>query len=700
MIERKIKELVSKMTLEEKIGQLNMESVSSDEESISRLKELASQGRLGACILASTALAGDCDQEQFLLSELNELQRCAVEQSNLGIPLIFARDIIHGCKTIFPIPLAQAASWDYDRIREAASIMTAEASDEGINLTFAPMLDICTDPRWGRIIECPGEDVLLGKMFARASIEGIQGDDMSQKGKMAACAKHFIGYGGSQAGRDKDPTEWSDYTLYNRAVPAFEEAIDCGVATVMSSFNEISGEPVTASKYYLTDILREKLGFDGFVVSDWAAIKRLNCQGVSDSDYLSSVLAINAGVDMDMVDELYKNNLANAVEKGAVSMQRLDEAVCRVLRIKYRLGLFENPYTENVSSKALSAESLEKAKEMSAHSMVLLKNEGVLPLKKGEKVAVFGPYATEKESLLGSWYASGEAKDVVSFFEGVCAVNGAANSQLVENADHAEQSEVCLVAVGENRKMTGEGRTMPNIELPKEQKDAILNAKRLGKKVVAVFFAGRPLAFDEIIDQCDAVLWAWHGGTMCGLAAAEILFGDFNPCGKLSVTFPRYTGQIPIHYNHNRNEYVLSAYYEHNPYVSTVGISTPLFVFGEGLSYTEYEYSNFSTCKKDDAYEITFDICNKGNYDGFEIAQCYVCDVLASMSRPVKELKAFEKVAIKQGETKSVTFCLTKEDLSFYDKFGRKIFEPGEFKVEIGSSCRDIHFSITEFLDF
>ncbi len=313
---------------------------------------------------------------------------------------------------------------------------------------------------------------------------------------------------------------------------------------------------------------------------------------------------------------------------------------------------------------------------------------------------VTGPFATDKESLLGSWHGSGVADDVVSFYEGLCAVNGTQNVSLVNDdpCDFPQQREICIVAVGEHWQMTGEGRTTPNIELPKEQTDAIRKAKALGKKVVAVFFAGRPYALENVIEDCDAVLWAWHGGTMCGLAAGEILFGDFNPCGKLPITFPRYTGQIPIHYNHNRNEVILSGYYEHQSYVSTVGNSTPMFAFGEGLSYTEFEYSNFRTLKKDKAFEITFDIHNKGNFDGFEIAQCYIQDVVASMARPIKELKAFEKVAIKKGEIKTVSFSLTKEDLSYYNRHCEKIFEPGEFKIEIGSSSRDIHFSTTEFL--
>ena len=695
-----MEQLIATMTLQEKIGQLNQEFIKVNQDRIEELKDLARQGKLGSCILAASGLAGDSEQERFLVSELNELQRCAVEESRLGIPIIYGRDIIHGCKTIFPIPLAQAATWDDGLIRDAAAIMSQEASYDGVHWTFAPMLDVCMDPRWGRIIECPGEDPLLGRMVARASVEGIQGEDMAERGKLAACAKHYIGYGASQGGRDKDPTEWSDYTLQNRALPAFEEAVDAGVATVMSAFNDISGQPATANQYYITDVLRGKLGFDGYVVSDWASIERLNCQGVSDNDLLSATLAIHAGVDMDMVDGVYKNNLEEALQQGLVSIETIDEAVRRILRIKFRLGLFDRPYTEEVNPAecVLTEESLQKAKEVSAHSMVLLKNNGVLPLKKGEKVVVSGPYAEEKESLLGSWHAGGEAKDVVSFLEGVQKVNGGEHTRLQSQIE--EQAEVCLVAVGEDWKITGEGKTMPNIELPKDQIQAIRQAKKLGKKVVAVFFAGRPLAFGDSLEDCDAILWAWHGGTMGALAAAEILFGEFNPCGKLPVTIPRYTGQIPIHYNHNRNEYVLSGYYEHQAYLSSVGNSTPLYAFGEGLSYTEFVYDNFRCEKTDTAFAITFDIHNKGKFDGFEIAQCYIQDVVASMARPIKELKAFEKLWIKRGETKTVTLRLTREDLSFYDGRGNKVFEPGEFKVEIGTSSLHSCFITTQYLDF
>lgn len=698
-INEKIEKLISEMTLEEKLGQLTQEFVTNNR--IEELKVLAEKGELGSMILACSNLAGDSAQEAFFISELNEIQKCAVEKSRLGIPVINGRDIIHGSKTIFPIPLAQAASWDYNLIKEAASIMSEEASYDGVHWTFAPMLDICNDPRWGRIIECPGEDPLIGRMFAKASVEGIQGEDMSKKGKLAACAKHYIGYGASQGGRDKDPTEWSDYSLRNKALPAFKEAVDANIATVMSAFNEISGQPASASRYHLTEILRDELGFSGFVVSDWDAIVRLKCQGVSDNDELSATLAINAGVDMDMVDRLYKNNLKNALEKGNVTMETIDEAVRRVLRIKFKLGLFENPYTEDADKekKVLTKEYLDKAREFSAHSQVLLKNDGILPLKKGEKVIVSGPYAENKVDLLGSWFAGGDEKDVICLFDGIRQVNGIENTILTDNIAE-NNADVCIVALGEERMMTGEGKTMPDIEIPKDQVDCVIRAKKAGKKVVAVIFAGRPLGLGEIMPYCDAVLWAWHGGTMCGIAAADILFGDFNPCGKLTVTFPRTTGQIPIHYNHNRNEYIDSGYYNHNAYVSTNSPSTPLFAFGEGLSYTEFDYSNFEYKLKKEAFEISFDIENKGKFDGFEIAQCYVRDIVASASRPVKELKGFEKVFIKSGEKKRVLFTLKKDDLSFYDLRGNFVFEKGDFKIEIGKASNNICFETTEFIDF
>ncbi len=696
---KKVQELISRMTTEEKLGQLTQEFLTNDR--IDEVKERVKKGETGSFLLAADALAGDSAQESFFISELNEIQRIAMEESRLGIPVIYGRDIIHGSKTIFPIPLAQAATWDYELIKDAASVMSEEASYDGVHWTFAPMLDICTDPRWGRIVECSGEDPLLGRLFARASIEGIQGEDMSQKGKLAACAKHFIGYGASQAGRDKDPTEWSEYTLRNKALPAFVESVKAGVATVMSAFNEISGQPATSSRYYLTDVLRDELGFDGFVISDCDAVKRLSCQGVSDNDEDSAVLAINAGVDMDMADCLYRDNLKSALEKGKVTMAAIDEAVGRVLEIKLRLGLFDDPYAhaEGAADKIMTKENLAKAKEMSCHAMVLLKNNGILPLSKGSEVTVCGPYARDRENLLGSWFAGGEAKDVITLAEGINTVNGAGTTH-VGDSFMEDNHSVCILALGEERLVTGEGKCIPQIEVKEPQLALAKRAKALGKKVIAVIFAGRPWALTELEPYCDAILWAWHGGTMCGLSAAEIIFGDFNPCGRLPVTFPRATGQIPIHYNHNRNEFVTSGYYDHYRYVSTDMPSTPLYAFGEGMSYTDFEYSNFKAELTGDKLTVRFDIKNTGAYDGCETAQCYVCDPVASMARPVKELKAFEKVFIKKGETKSVCLTLNRDDLSFYDARGKFVFEPGKFRIEIGKASNNICFETTQYIEF
>lgn len=697
LVNDKIEKLIKEMTLEEKLGQLTQEYTNNDR--MKELELLAEKGEIGSCILTDTPWAGNSEQEDLYLANINKIQRAAVEKSRLGIPIINGRDIIHGSKTIFPIPLAQAATWDYDLIKDAASVMSEEASHDGVHWTFAPMLDICCDPRWGRIIECPGEDPLLGQLMARASVDGIQGEDMSKPGKLAACAKHYIGYGASDGGRDKDPTEWSDYSLRNRALPAFREAVNSGIATVMSAFNEISGQPVSASRYHLTDILRGELGFSGFVVSDWDAIVRLKCQGISDNDETSASLAINAGVDMDMVDCLYKNNLKKAVEDGKVSMDTIDEAVRRVLSIKFKLGLFENPYFDegNYDDKIMTSEYLEKALEVSEHSMVLLKNNGILPLKKGDKVSVKGPMAEEKAALLGSWHAGGRAKDVISLADGVNTINGKENTfvhQCTEEGigNFSYLFDTYIIALGKSDYVTGEGRTVANIEISESQINCVKQAKLIGKKVIAVIFSGRPLAFGDILPYCDAVLWAWHGGTMCGLAAAKILFGEFNPCGKLPVTIPRSTGQIPISYNRNRNEYVYDWYSEESDYVATNTLSTPLYPFGYGLSYTSFEYSSFSCEAKNETIEVSFKIKNTGEVDGFEIAQCYIRDIVASMARPVKELKAFEKVFLKSGEEKTINLVLTKEDLSFYDNRGNFIFENGDFEIMVGQNSVDTKF--------
>lgn len=705
----KVENILSQMTVEEKLGQLT--EVRFTMERIDEIHELVKNGEVGSLILADDAFAGAHDREDIEIEVLNKIQKEAIENSRFGIPLVNGRDIIHGSRTIFPIPLAQMSTWDEKLIEDAAAIMAQEACYEGVHLTFAPMVDICNDPRWGRIIECPGEDPLLGSVFARASVRGIQGDDMSKSGKIAACAKHYIGYGASCAGRDKDPTEWSEYSIRNRALPAFKAAVDEGVAVVMTSFNEISGQPATASRYYITDVLKNELEFDGMVISDYDAITRLKQQGVSDSDEHSAVLAINAGVDMDMNDCLYKNHLVNALNKGLVSMSTIDEAVRRVLMLKFKLGLFDNPYIDNDAEKDkfMTPQYLEKAKEVSQHSMILLKNNGILPLPKGEKkIIVKGPYATEQRHLLGSWYGGGKPEEVISLSQGIAMVNGKEytvthNCTADEMGSYERSSDTYIIAIGEPGGVTGEGTTIPNIEFSVSQLECAKKAKEIGKKVIAVIFAGRPLAIKDLLPYCDAVLWAWHGGTMCGLAAAEIIFGDFNPCGKLPVTIPRYTGQIPTQYNSNPNEWGMKWYYNHSDYASRGAFdSTPLFEFGYGLSYTQFKYTDFKYefNKEKKIVQISFDIENIGNCSGWEIAQCYIHDVVASSARPIKELKAFKKIYIQKGDKRSIVLELSKDDLSFYDIRGKFVFESGDFEVEIGSSSKNILFKTREYIDF
>ncbi len=696
--DRFINNLIEKMTIEEKIGQLNQEWTTNDR--MAELEKMAEKGMLGSCILTDTPWAGNSVQEDLFIDRLNKIQKAAVEKSRMGIPIINGRDVIHGSKTIFPIPLAQAASWDYDLIKDAARIMSEEASYDGVHWTFAPMLDICVDPRWGRVIECPGEDPYLGRMFAKASIDGIQGEDMKQPTSLAACAKHYIGYGASCAGRDKDPCEWSEYSLRNRALPAFKEAVENNVATVMSSFNEISGQPVTSSEYHIREILKEEFKFKGFVVSDWAAVERLKCQGVSDNDELSAKLAVKAGVDMDMVDNVYMNNLKQLVESGEVTERVIDEAVKRVLSVKYDLGLFENPYfsEEDNSDKFMKAEYLDKAKELSLNSMVLLKNNGILPLKKGTLVTLSGPMAEEKESLLGSWHAGGRAEDIVSLADGIRSMNGENNVFAKQTTTFdglyrfINYTDTVILGLGESASVTGEGNSLADITLSREQINCAKFAKENNKKVIAVVFAGRPLAITDLMPYCDAVLWAWHGGTMCGQAAAEIIFGDFNPCGRLPITIPRSTGQIPIFYNHNKNECDLNGYYENKMNYRDCP-STPLFEFGYGLSYTDFSYDKFEIKTDTNGIKISMNIKNSGKYDGFDIVQCYVNDVVASVSRPIKELKAYKKLYLKKGEEQNVMLEIPFKELEFYNIHGKRVFENGEFEIQIGRSCKDIVFT-------
>lgn len=704
-VEERVDDLMSRMTLDEKIGQLHQEQLTASR--FGAVTELAEKGLVSSCILAFSRWAGNEEQEKFQLSELNKIQRTAMEKSRLHIPIMYGRDVIHGSVTEFPIPLALASSWDPEVIEAGGAVMAEEARYDGIHWTYAPMLDMSRDPRWGRIAESPGEDTCLGGMYAKAIVKGIQGDDMRAPNKIAACAKHYIGYGASEGGRDYSKAEISDYALRNYYLGNFKAAVDAGVATVMSSFNEISGQPTSSSPYHIKQLLKEECGFDGFVISDWDSIRQLVNQKAAKDDKEAAMYGINSGIDMDMGDHVYITYLKELIDEGKVSIETIDESVRRILRVKFRMGLFENPYfpEENTAGKVFTPEFLEKAKYAAESSMVLLKNDNeTLPLKKDHKVVVTGPLCREKDMMLGTWSAAGRAQDCVSFIEGMWKVAGHENI-VYHTGDHADSMYNCfasadtaVIAIGEGRHLTGEARSVAMIELMKYQVDYCKFAKSQGKKVIAVVFAGRPLAITEIMPFCDAVLWAWHPGTMGGLAAAEILYGDFNPCGKLSVTLPRCTGQIPIYYNAPSNARCYNGYYfDTINYADTV--DTPLFPFGYGKSYTTFEYSDLMIDKdeielekleKNGKFKVSVNVKNTGKYDGYEIVQLYVNDLVSTMTRPVKELKAFKKVLIKKGKTKKVEFTLGKEAFRYFNGKKQLVIEPGEFEIQVGTNCVDI----------
>lgn len=704
-VNERVEDLLSQMTLDEKIGQLHQEQLTASR--FPEVTELAKKGLVSSCILAFSRWAGNEEQEKFQLAELNKVQRTAMEESRLHIPIIYGRDIIHGSVTEFPIPLALASTWDPEIIEAGGRIMSEEARFDGIHWTYAPMLDMSRDPRWGRIAESPGEDTCLGAMYAKSMVKGIQGEKMVAEGRLAACAKHYIGYGASEGGRDYSKSEISDYALRNYYLGNFKAAVDAGVATVMSSFNEISGQPTSSSPYHIKKLLKEECGFDGFVISDWDSIRQLVWQKAAKDDKEAAMYGINSGIDMDMGDHVYITYLKELIEEGRVSMETIDESVRRILTIKFKIGLFENPYfsEESTEGKVFTPENKEKSKLAAESSMVLLKNENnVLPLKKDSKVVVTGPLCRERHLMLGCWAGPARGNDCISFIEGMWQVAGRDNI-IYKTGDHADTmysgiggGETVVIAVGEGHHLTGEARSVANIELMKYQVEYAKFAKSLGKKVVVVVFAGRPLALTDIEPFCDAILWAWHPGTMGGLAAAEILYGDFNPCGKLSVTLPRCTGQIPIYYNAPSNARGYNGYYfDTINYADTV--DTPLYPFGYGKSYTTFEYSDLTVDKteidlkkleKDGKFKVKVTVKNTGKYDGYEIVQLYVNDLVSTMTRPVKELKAFEKVFIKKGKSKTVQFTLDKSAFNYFNGKAQLVIEPGEFEIQVGTNCVDI----------
>ncbi|HEU4712378.1 MAG TPA: glycoside hydrolase family 3 N-terminal domain-containing protein [Pyrinomonadaceae bacterium] len=699
-VERRVSALLAQMTLQEKLGQLQQLDAEGNGNFRPEHVELVRKGLLGSTLGVRNG------------GRPNQIQRVAVEESRLKIPLLFGFDTIHGYRTIFPIPLGEAATWDPSLAERSSSIAAKESYAAGLRWTFAPMVDIARDPRWGRITEGAGEDPFLGAAFARARVRGFQGDDYSQPGRVLATAKHWVAYGAAEGGRDYDTTEMSEQTLRSIYFPPFKAAVDAGVGSFMSAFNALNGVPTSANHFTLTKVLRDEWKFDGLVVSDYTAVQELIAHGYAANGKEAAQLALNAGVDMEMVSRLFNQNVPELMNERKVTQATLDEAVRRILRIKFRLGLFERPYVDESLEKTayLTAESRAVAREIAGKSMVLLKNEReTLPLSKTiGSIAVIGPLADDKRSPLGWWSGDGRDEDTVTPLAGIrskvsaqtkvtyakgCEVTGDSNAGFAEAVAAARSSDVALVFVGEAKEMVGEAASRATLDLPGRQMDLVKEVAGAGKPTIVVLVNGRPPAIAWIVENIPAILESWMGGTESGNAIADILFGDVNPGGKLPVTFPRTTGQVPIYYNHtstgrppDANNRYTSKYFDF-PW-------TPQFPFGFGLSYTQFRISNVQVSaaqiRPDGTVRVTAEVENVGKRAGDEVVQLYVRDVAASIVRPVKELKGFQRVTLQPGEKRRVEFTLGPEHLGFYNAQMKFVVEPGEFRVMVGSNSQDV----------
>jgi beta-glucosidase len=687
------------MTLEEKLGQLQQLDGEANGNFRPEHLDLVRRGLLGSTLNVRG------------VQRTNQLQRVAVEQSRLKIPLIFGFDVIHGYRTVFPIPLGEASSWDPVGAERAASIAAAEARAAGVHWTFAPMVDIARDPRWGRITEGSGEDPFLGSAMARSRVRGFQGADYSANNKVVACAKHWVAYGAAEAGRDYNTTDVSERNLREVYFPPFKAAVDAGVGTFMSAFNDLNGVPSSANPYTLTQVLRGEWKFDGFVVSDYTSVEELINHGVAASGADAAREALGAGVDMEMVSRLYGKHAGQLIKEGKLSQQTIDEAVRRILRIKFRLGLFEKPYAEEaLENKVIfSGANVAAARELAARSLVLLKNDKhVLPLDKNlRSIALIGPLADSQKDVIGSWTGDGRPEDAVTLLQGLkaklpqtrinyakgCDVGCAESGGFEEAVNAARGSDIVIVAVGESAEMSGEAASRSSLDLPGRQLDLVKAVQAAGKPVVVVLMNGRPLTINWIAENTPAILETWFAGSQAGNAIADVLFGDVNPGGKLPVTFPRAVGQIPIYYNHMNtgrppdanNKY--SSKYLDVPW-------TPLFSFGYGLSYTQFKMTNLNLSAQsilpNGQLTVSVDVENVGQRAGDEVVQLYIRDVAASMTRPVKELKGFQRITLRPGETRRVEFKLGPDQLGFHNRRMQFVVEPGEFKVMVGSNSEDL----------
>jgi beta-glucosidase len=699
-VEKEINALIARMTLEEKLGQLQQLDGEGNGNYRPEHLELVRKGLLGSTLNVRGAV------------RTNELQRAAIEQSRLKIPVLFGFDVIHGYRTIFPVPLGEASSWDPSAAEASASIAAAEARAAGVHWTFAPMLDIARDARWGRITEGAGEDPYLGSAFARARVRGFQGHDYGAPDKVLACAKHWVAYGAAEAGRDYNTTEISENTLRQIYFPPFKAAVDEGVGTFMSAFNDLNGVPASANPFTLTRVLRGEWKFDGFVVSDYTSVQELIPHGLAANEADAAQLAMNAGVDMEMVSRLYNKHGAELLRTGQLSQATIDESVRRILRIKLRLGLFDHPYVDESRERSviLSAANLAAARAIAARSMVLLKNEReTLPLNKNVKsIALIGPLADDQSDMLGSWNGDGQAADAVTLLAGIkakipaakinyakgCEIDGDSTAGFDEAVRVARESDVVIVAVGESAAMSGEASSRASLDLPGRQLDLLKALQVTGKPVVVVLMNGRPLTINWLAENSPAILETWFAGTQAGNAIADVLFGDVNPGGKLPVTFPRTVGQEPLYYNHMNTGRPPDA---NNKYTSKyLDVSwTPLYPFGYGLSYTQFRLQNLqlstNSVRPDGRVTVSVEVENTGQRAGDEVVQLYIRDAVASVTRPVKELKGFQRVTLRPGETRRFEFTLTPELLGFYNRDMRFVVEPGDFKVMVGTSSADEH---------
>ena len=721
-----INNLLSKMTLDEKIGQLNLPSSGdfvTGEAKSSDIGKKVEEGKVGGLF----NIKG--------VEKIRDIQKVAVEKSRLKIPMIFGMDVIHGYETTFPIPLGLASSWDMKLIEQSAQIAAQEATADGICWTFSPMVDISRDPRWGRVAEGSGEDVYLGSQIAKAMVHGYQGNDLSDKNTMMSCVKHYALYGAVEAGRDYNTVDMSRIRMYNEYLPTYKAAIDAGAGSVMASFNEVDGIPATANRWLLTDVLRNQWGFQGFIVTDFTGINEMVNHGIGDLQHVSA-LALKAGIDMDMVGEGFLTTLKKSLNEGKVTQAEIDQAVRLILEAKYRLGLFDDPYkycdVKRAKTEIHTQQNRSIARSISSQSMVLLKNANeLLPLKKGGTVALIGPLGDNPENLPGTWSVAAKHSETISLLRGLKETMGdkvsfmyAKGSNFEYNAELearsamfgknsyrdnrpveqiikeavevAKKADVIVAALGEASEMSGECSSRSDIGIPQAQKDLLVELKKTGKPIVLVLFTGRPLVLNQETEIADAILNVWFPGSEAGYAISDVLFGKVNPSGKLPMSFPRSVGQIPLYYNYKNTGRPESEEDKFEKFKSVyLDIpNSPLYPFGYGLSYTTFNYSdislNSSKLQGDQTLKASVTLTNTGKYDGSEIVQLYIRDVIGSITRPVKELKGFQKIMLKTGESKTVTFDITPEDLKFYNSDLKYDWESGDFEIKIGGNSKDL----------